>query len=156
MGFVYAFCAVSFAEKEMYTRMPIHSIFRNIALAVRIAVYRRCDKIAFAKFHPNRTARPTPCAVVKAFKYFCVLDIDWLDVGVIVTAVAIKYFKKCYPGYKTVAVGDSFNDIGMFETCDISIAMGNSVDAIKKMTTYVTKSIDDDGVQYALNHILKI
>lgn len=70
--------------------------------------------------------------------------------------VAIKYFKKCYPGYKTVAVGDSFNDIGMFETCDISIAMGNSVDAIKKMTTYVTKSIDDDGVPYALKHILKI
>lgn len=68
----------------------------------------------------------------------------------------VKYFRKRYPDYTIVAIGDSNNDIDMFKTCDISIAMGNSKDDIKQMCDYVTKSVQEDGVYYALTEILDI
>ncbi len=71
-------------------------------------------------------------------------------------ANGVKFFKDMFEGYETVSIGDSLNDVPMFQTTDISIAMGNASDDIKKMTTYVTKSLDEDGVLFALKKILKI
>ncbi len=45
----------------------------------------------------------------------------------------------------TVAIGDNFNDISMFRVAGCSIAMGNAPDKVKEMSTYVTKSSEDDG-----------
>ncbi len=71
-------------------------------------------------------------------------------------ASSVEYFKTLYPDYVSVSIGDSVNDVGMFEAADISIAMGNSSDEIKELTTYQTKSVAEDGVAYALEQILKI
>ncbi len=56
----------------------------------------------------------------------------------------------------TVSIGDSSNDVPMFEKTDISIAMGNSSEIIKQKTTYVTKDINDNGLIYAFRNILTI
>ena len=66
----------------------------------------------------------------------------------------VEYFKGLYPDMTTVSIGDSSNDIAMFESTDISIAMGNSNDEIKQKATYVTKNIDDGGLIYAFRNIL--
>lgn len=51
-----------------------------------------------------------------------------------------------------VVFGDGRNDITMFQHAPMSIAMGNGVDELKAMATYVTKRSDEDGLAYALQH----
>lgn len=69
---------------------------------------------------------------------------------------AVEFFKKKFPGFKTVAIGDSENDLAAFESCDVSIAMGNSGDEIKAKATYVTKPLDEEGFVYAFKNMLKL
>jgi len=42
--------------------------------------------------------------------------------------------------------GDDHNDIGMFKYCGKSIAMGNAIQELKGIATFVTESNDEDGV----------
>lgn len=49
----------------------------------------------------------------------------------------------------TVGMGDSSNDISMLEVCNISIAMGNGQEEVKEIADFVTKDIDEDGLEYA-------
>ena len=53
---------------------------------------------------------------------------------------------------ETMAFGDGWNDVDMFEFCKIGIAMGNADDDVKKKANYITKDIDDDGIYHALKH----
>lgn len=50
----------------------------------------------------------------------------------------------------TYAFGDSENDIQMFKGCKISVAMGNSKDLVKKEATFVTDTVDNDGLYKGL------
>lgn len=68
----------------------------------------------------------------------------------------VKYFKEKFPGYKTIAIGDSENDLAAFENADISIAMGNSNSKVKAAATYVTKPLSEDGFVYAFKEMLKL
>lgn len=68
----------------------------------------------------------------------------------------VNFFKKRFPNYTTVSMGDSQNDLDMFARTDISIAMGNASDEIKAKAKYVTKRVQQDGVAYALTTILKL
>jgi Cof subfamily protein (haloacid dehalogenase superfamily) len=55
---------------------------------------------------------------------------------------------------EVVALGDGPNDLGMFDFAATSIAPANARAAVLAAATFVTSSNDDDGVAYALNHIL--
>lgn len=57
-----------------------------------------------------------------------------------------------YSGFVSYAVGDSQNDIPMFEEVDIGIAMGQSIDLVKEKAVYVTGALKEDGVYYGLKH----
>jgi Cof subfamily protein (haloacid dehalogenase superfamily) len=59
-----------------------------------------------------------------------------------------KYFN--IPIEDTIAIGDNFNDVPMFETTGLSIAMANAEEEIKEMCDVVTLSNDDHGVAYAI------
>ena len=48
--------------------------------------------------------------------------------------------------------GDGHNDYGMFKQVKTSIAMGNAVERLKEIATFVTKNVDDDGIQYACEY----
>jgi Cof subfamily protein (haloacid dehalogenase superfamily) len=52
-------------------------------------------------------------------------------------------------------IGDMHNDLAMFRTSGISIAMGNATDEIKKQATHVTASNEDEGFAGAMEMILK-
>lgn len=71
-------------------------------------------------------------------------------------AEIVKYFATLHPDYKTVAIGDSNNDIPMLKQADISIVMGNANDDLKKMCDYVTEDYEHFGVACAIKNILKI
>lgn len=48
--------------------------------------------------------------------------------------------------------GDSNNDLSMFPSVGTSICMGNGKDEVKKRATFVTKNIDDGGIEYGLRY----
>lgn len=52
----------------------------------------------------------------------------------------------------TMAIGDSANDLPMLEFAGISVAMGNSSPDLFQKVKFVTKSIEEDGIQYAMAH----
>ena len=56
---------------------------------------------------------------------------------------------------KTVAVGDYNNDIPMFQTADIAIAVENAVDDAKAEADYVTVRNDDDAIARIIEDIEK-
>lgn len=49
--------------------------------------------------------------------------------------------------------GDGLNDIPMFEKVKTSIAMGNAVQDLKEIATFVTKRCDEDGILYACEYL---
>lgn len=50
------------------------------------------------------------------------------------------------------AFGDSVNDLGMFRSAGVSVAMGNGSDEIKAVADYVTDTMDNDGIWKACKH----
>ena len=53
---------------------------------------------------------------------------------------------------EVMAFGDGGNDIPMLRKAGIGVAMGNANDTVKAAASYVTTSVDDDGVKNALLH----
>nr|MDH3153072.1 Cof-type HAD-IIB family hydrolase [Bacillus licheniformis] len=53
------------------------------------------------------------------------------------------------------AIGDSPNDLSMFEEAGHRIAMGNAIDELKHISTFITKSNDENGVAYFINKLLE-
>lgn len=45
-----------------------------------------------------------------------------------------------------IGIGDSHNDLPLFASCGLNIAMGNAVDDLKNIAHYVIPSLDKDGV----------
>lgn len=58
------------------------------------------------------------------------------------------------PIERSIAVGDSANDLHMLEAAGISVAMGNAPQALQKRCDYVTKSVDQGGVAKVIDHFL--
>jgi Cof subfamily protein (haloacid dehalogenase superfamily) len=52
----------------------------------------------------------------------------------------------------TMAFGDGGNDIAMLQHAAIGVAMGNAKDHVKDVADFVTTSVDEDGIIYALRH----
>lgn len=53
---------------------------------------------------------------------------------------------------QAIAIGDSFNDLSMFEKADYSIAMGNAPEGVKKKADWITTDLDNDGIFNAFKH----
>ncbi len=51
-----------------------------------------------------------------------------------------------------MAFGDGGNDIPMLRYAGIGVAMGNATDEIKAEADFVTRSVDEDGIVYALKY----
>ena len=56
------------------------------------------------------------------------------------------------PWEQTMAFGDGDNDLDMFETVGISVAMGNAASRVRAAADHVTAGVDQDGVAAALTH----
>lgn len=94
---------------------------------------------------------------------FMLLDINgvkkirWSDEAVEITNSNINKstaIKKLLNGIDfecmTFSFGDGENDIEMFENTDLSIVMGNAKEHIKNNGDYITKSVENNGVSYAM------
>lgn len=66
-----------------------------------------------------------------------------------------KGIEKCLEYFnisKSVCFGDGSNDVEMIEQATIGIAMGQGAECVKKVSDFVTKSCDEEGIVYACKH----
>lgn len=67
------------------------------------------------------------------------------------TAVDIILEKTGISYENAYAIGDSMNDLSMLESVPNSIAMGGA-EKLYPYVSFITKSIDEDGIEHALRH----
>ena len=51
-----------------------------------------------------------------------------------------------------IAFGDGLNDMEMLEVVGIGVAMGNAHEKTKSYADFVSRSVSEDGIEYALKH----
>ena len=52
-------------------------------------------------------------------------------------------------------VGDSYNDLAMFEACGLPIAMGGAPEELQRLASHTAPAVEDDGLAHAIdNYIL--
>ncbi|MCR4842404.1 MAG: Cof-type HAD-IIB family hydrolase [Eubacterium sp.] len=56
------------------------------------------------------------------------------------------------PREDTFAFGDSRNDLEMLRAAGVGVVMGNGTDEAKAAGDFVTKPLDEDGIEYALKY----
>ena len=57
---------------------------------------------------------------------------------------------------ETLAIGDSTNDLFLFDNAGTKVAMGNAVAELKSKADYVVASIDDDGFAEAMHRFVLV
>lgn len=60
--------------------------------------------------------------------------------------LALKKVMRFYKEYKSVAIGDSLNDFDMMEKADISVAMGNGTEEIKRYCDFIAGNASEGGL----------
>jgi hydroxymethylpyrimidine pyrophosphatase-like HAD family hydrolase len=53
-----------------------------------------------------------------------------------------------------IAIGDSFNDLPVFEVAGLSIAMGNASEEVKQLADWVAPPVEKDGVAVAIEKFI--
>ena len=53
-----------------------------------------------------------------------------------------------------IAIGDSHNDLPLFEAAGLKIVMGNAPEEVKLIADFVTATLDEDGVAVAIEKYL--
>lgn len=54
---------------------------------------------------------------------------------------------------ETIAFGDGLNDLDMINAAEIGIAMGNAMQPLKDQADLITKSVEEDGIAFALKQL---
>jgi Cof subfamily protein (haloacid dehalogenase superfamily) len=109
------------------------------------ALLQRCEAAMLEVLGPEATA-------ARSQSYYLDVTPPGCDKGTFVQAMARRL------GIATDAVatiGDMQNDLAMFRTSGLSIAMGNASDDVKKAATHVTASNEEEGFARAMELILK-
>ncbi|WP_035178513.1 Cof-type HAD-IIB family hydrolase [Alkalihalobacterium bogoriense] len=106
-----------------------------------------CTKILVTDFqYPNKLHE----------KYRDLVTIHVTDSGQLVQIMARQCSKETAVEYlltkqkisleDTLCFGDDYNDVGLFQSCGYSVAMGNAMMEVKEIATEVTDTNDHDGV----------
>lgn len=75
-----------------------------------------------------------------------------LTIEGVTKATGIQKLMSLYDIDEYIAFGDSLNDMDMFKEASLSIAMGQGNEQLKAIASYVTSSIDEDGIYQACVH----
>jgi Cof subfamily protein (haloacid dehalogenase superfamily) len=116
-----------------------------VGASADVALLQRCEAAMQEALGAQATA-------VRSQSFYLDVTPPGCDKGTFVQAMAKRM------GISTDAVatiGDMENDLAMFRTSGVSIAMGNATDDVKKAATHVTTSNEDEGFAKAIDMILK-
>jgi Cof subfamily protein (haloacid dehalogenase superfamily) len=108
------------------------------------ALLQRCEVAMIEALGAEATA-------VRSQSYYLDVTPPGCNKGTFVQAIT----KRLGISTDTVAtIGDMQNDLAMFKTSGLSIAMGNATDDVKRQATRVTASNEDEGFARAIEMIL--
>ncbi|WP_333649553.1 Cof-type HAD-IIB family hydrolase [Lacrimispora sp.] len=117
------------------------------------------QKIGFMAFDEETEKRVAACG--RRFPDFCILKtgplcLEFNRKGTS-KGEALKYL--CHTiGIKqdqVMAIGDSENDVEMLACAGIGVAMENAPEKVKNAADFVTKTNDQEGVAWVLEHVLR-
>jgi len=123
----------------------LSAVCKIVGASSDAALMQRCEAAMQQALGAAATA-------VRSQSYYLDVTPPGCDKGTFVQAMAKRQ------GISTAAIatiGDMQNDLAMFRTSGLSIAMGNATDDVKQRATHVTASNDDDGFAGAIEIILK-
>ena len=123
----------------------LSSACKLVGACADAALLQRCEAAMQKALGAQATA-------ARSQSYYLDVTPPGCDKGTFVQAMAKRL------GISTGAVatiGDMQNDLAMFRTSGISIAMGNATDDVKKLATHVTASNAEEGFAGAIDVILK-
>ena len=95
-----------------------------------------------------------PCTSISATRsspYY--LDITDAQANKGAVVIALSHMLKIPPA-QIATIGDMSTDALMFRQSGTSVAMGNALDEVKAQAKYVTKSNEEDGFAYAMDHFV--
>jgi hydroxymethylpyrimidine pyrophosphatase-like HAD family hydrolase len=55
---------------------------------------------------------------------------------------------------ETAVVGDSYNDLPLFESCKVRVAMGNAPSEIRSVASHIAPTVEEDGLASAIETYL--
>ena len=67
-------------------------------------------------------------------------------------AIRVVLARYSHENLKSYAIGDSQNDIEMLNCVDVGIAMGDAPDIVKSAASWITSTVEEDGVCNAMKH----
>lgn len=70
-------------------------------------------------------------------------------------ASAFDFIRKRFPHGRIIAFGDNYNDIEMLDEADLSVCMQSSPDECKKVSSFVTRNPEDDGIEFAIDNFVR-
>ena len=105
----------------------------------------RCEKAM-------QEALGTAAVAVRSQTYYLDITPPGFDKGTFVRSSAQRLG---IPTEEVATIGDMQNDLAMFRTSGMSIAMGNAADAVKREATHVTDTNEQEGFAGAVEMILK-
>jgi Cof subfamily protein (haloacid dehalogenase superfamily) len=123
----------------------LSSACKLVGACADAALLQRCEAAMQKALGAQATA-------VRSQSYYLDVTPPGCDKGTFVQAMAKRL--KISTG-EVATIGDMQNDLAMFRTSGISIAMGNATDDVKKLATHVTTSNHDEGFAGAIDVVLK-
>lgn len=67
-------------------------------------------------------------------------------------AIRVVLARYSHENLKSYAIGDSQNDIEMLNSVDVGIAMGDAPEDVKSVASWITSTVEEDGVCKAMGH----
>lgn len=151
-------------QVALYSRMPViehvarHIARRTFGPGYVVGDLRTMDDEGFAQVHKYGVTFPTgpsprlvarldlPDGVVATPMGFAV-DVTLARFSKVTAMDAVR--ERLGGTWRTVAFGDSPNDIAMLRAADVGVAMGNARQPVKDAADHVTDRIDRDGLLHA-------
>jgi Cof subfamily protein (haloacid dehalogenase superfamily) len=124
----------------------LHHACKIVGASSDAALLARCEAAMQQAVGREATA-------VRSQTYYLDVTPAGHDKGTFVAAMAKRLG---IPTDAVATIGDMQNDLAMFATSGISLAMGNATDDVKKHATHVTDTNERDGFARAVETILKL
>ncbi len=143
----------------VYTPAPLQEANRLADQGIRVIPYQAAEDRSFIKFVTHETEESDRAAFLKATQ-------PYFD-PMFHRGTMIEYTKRGnskargmerllevlnVPKEETFALGDSENDLPMFSVAGTTICMGDGMENLKKVATYITDPVLEDGLFNALRH----
>jgi Cof subfamily protein (haloacid dehalogenase superfamily) len=108
------------------------------------ALLQRCEAAM-------QQALGTQATAVRSQSFYLDITPPGCDKGTFVQAIARRL---AIPTDAVATIGDMQNDLAMFASSGLSIAMGNATDDVKQRATHVTTTNEDEGFARAIDFVL--